>query len=208
MSLFEKKPVIGTSLPYSIGVTSTVIVVGLGNPGDEYRGTRHNIGFEVLDYFAIKNDFPSWIQKKDLKCQLSLKQIGNTRVVLCKPTTFMNLSGEAAHLVQNFYKTFNDQTLVVYDELALPFGSLRTRGEGSDAGHNGVKSLIQHLGDDFGRLRIGVGNDNIKNNADFVLKPFSKDEKANLDLVIKEASAMITEFLTNSSLPNNTRKVI
>lgn len=208
MSLFEKKPVIGNTLPYSLGANKTILVIGLGNPGDEYSGTRHNIGFEILDNFAAKNNFPSWTNKKDLKCLICIHQLSGIRVILIKPTTFMNLSGDAAHLVQNFYKAFNDQTLVVYDELALPFGSLRTRGEGSDAGHNGVKSLIQHLGDDFGRLRIGIGSDKAQKSADYVLKPFSKEEKASLDLVIKEACSLITEFLTDGPLPHDTRKIL
>ncbi len=183
-------------------------MIGLGNPGDGYSGTRHNVGFATLDKFAAVNGFPEWINKKDLRCAMSIQQLSDTRVVLCKPSTFMNLSGEAAHSVQNFYKVYNPQTLVVYDELAIPFGSLRTRVEGSDAGHNGVKSLIQHLGDDFGRLRIGIGSDKSKNSAEFVLKPFAKAEKSNLDLVIKEACSLITEFLADGTLPHDTRKVL
>lgn len=208
MGLFQKKPIAVTSLPYSVGASSSVLIVGLGNPGDEYTGTRHNVGFAVLDNFTSKNNFPAWMLKKELKCHLSLSQLGSTRVILCKPTTYMNLSGEAVHAVQNFYKVYNPQTLVVYDELALPFGSLRTRADGSDAGHNGVKSLIQYLGDDFGRLRIGIGSDRSKNSAEFVLKQFSKNERDNLNLVIKEASAMIGEFTASGQLPHDTRTVI
>jgi peptidyl-tRNA hydrolase, PTH1 family len=209
MSLFDKKTDYSTGAPlYTLGANKTVLIVGLGNPGDDYTGTRHNVGFEVLDQFAKVNDFPAWTNKKDLKCLLSTHQLTDTRVILCKPTTFMNLSGEAAHAVQHFYKVYNAQTLVVYDELALPFGSLRTRAEGSDAGHNGVKSLIQQLGEDFGRLRIGISSDKAKNGAEFVLKQFSKSEQANLDLVIKEACSLITEFLAGDNLPSDTRKVL
>jgi PTH1 family peptidyl-tRNA hydrolase len=185
-------------------------VIGLGNPGREYQNTRHNIGFAVLDRFAEQNGFPAWMAKKDLKCQLTMANLGQNRVILCKPTTFMNNSGEAAAAVQHFYKIYNSSTLAAYDELAIPFGSLRTRVGGTDAGHNGVKSLIQSIGDDFGRLRIGVANDiSAKADAsDFVLGKFTKEEQGSLDQIFRESSALITEFIFGSSLPHETRKVI
>src|SRR3989344_3319878 len=161
MALIQKKPYVTSDIPaYTIGATKTLLVVGLGNVGKDYEGTRHNIGFETIEQFAKQqNDFPAWTDKKDLKCLLTMANMGEIRVILCKPTTFMNLSGEAAQAVQHFYRIYNSQTLAVYDELAIPFGQLRTRLGGSDAGHNGVKSLIQHVGDDFSRLRIGVGSE-------------------------------------------------
>ncbi|MEK7561279.1 MAG: aminoacyl-tRNA hydrolase, partial [Patescibacteria group bacterium] len=180
MALFQKKPQVSDNMPlYTIGNIKTVLILGLGNPGKQYGGTRHNIGFEVLDYFAKKNDFPAWMAKKDLKCELTIANLGENRVILCKPTTFMNLSGEAAQAVQHFYRVYNPQTLAVYDELAIPLGQLRTRLGGTDAGHNGVKSLIQHLDDDFGRLRIGVGTEISKkaDASDFVLGEFTKEEQ-------------------------------
>jgi len=211
MALFQKKPDPGKVMSlYTIGLNKTVLIIGLGNPGKQYGGTRHNIGFAVLDHFAQKNDFPKWIVKKDLKCEISSANLGENRVILCKPTTFMNLSGEAAQAIQHFYRVYNQNTLAVYDELAIPFGQLRTRLGGSDAGHNGVKSLIQHLGEDFGRLRIGVGSERLEKveNSDFVLGKFSKEEQGVLPKILQEANALITEYVFGGKLPHDTRSVL
>ena len=211
MALFQKKPDPGKVMSlYTIGLNKTVLIIGLGNPGKEYEGTRHNIGFAVLDHFAQKNDFPKWIVKKDLKCEINSANLGENRVILCKPTTFMNLSGEAAQAIQHFYRVYNQNTLAVYDELAIPLGQLRTRQGGSDAGHNGVKSLIQHLGEDFGRLRIGIGSERAKRveDSDFVLSMFSKQEQAVLLKILQEANALITEYIFSGELAHDTRAVL
>lgn len=211
MALFQKKPQVQSSAPlYTLGANKTILIIGLGNPGKEYAGTRHNIGFEVLDEFAVKNDFPGWLAKKDLKAEISIRNLGENRVVLCKPATFMNSSGEAAQTVQRFYRVYNQNTLAVYDELAIPFGSLRTRLGGSDAGHNGVKSLIKHIGDDFGRLRIGVGSE-VSAKAEaatFVLGKFTKKEQDSLPLITREAAAITTEYIFGGQLPSETRIVV
>ncbi|MBX4197489.1 aminoacyl-tRNA hydrolase, partial [Candidatus Saccharibacteria bacterium] len=207
----QKKPQVQSGAPlYTLGAHKTVLIIGLGNPGGQYTGSRHNIGFEVLDVFAKKNGFPGWLAKKDLKCELAVQNLGGNRVVLCKPTTFMNNSGEAAQAVQRFYRVYNPNSLAVYDELAIPFGQLRARLGGSDAGHNGVKSLIQHIGDDFGRLRIGVGLEiaNKADAADFVLGKFTKKEQDSLPLIIREANALITEFIFSGELSQDTRNVL
>ena len=211
MALFERKKDYTSGTPlYSLGAHKTILVIGLGNPGKDYRGTRHNIGFAVLDEFAKKNDFPGWMAKKDLKAEVSVANLGQNRVVLAKPATFMNNSGEAAQAVQRFYRIYNQSTLVVYDELAIPFGQLRTRLGGSDAGHNGVKSLIRHIGDDFGRLRVGVGNEISEKSAaaDFVLSKFNKKEQVSLPLIIRETNALITEYIFSGELPHETRTII
>ncbi len=211
MAFFQKKPDINSNLPlYTLGAHKTVLIIGLGNPGNEYIGTRHNIGFEVLGEFSKKNDFPGWVAKKDLKCELNIANLGENRVVLCKPATFMNNSGEAVQAVQRFYRVYNQNTLIVYDELAIPFGQLRTRLGGSDAGHNGVKSLIQHVGADFGRLRIGIGNKTAEkaNSSEFVLGKFTRNERESLPLIIKEANALITEYIFSSQLPHEARSVL
>lgn len=210
MALFQRKPQDTSITPlYTLGLNKTVLIIGLGNPGKEYGGTRHNIGFEVLEHFAAKNDFPAWIAKKDLKCELTMKNLGENRVILCRPTTFMNLSGEAAQAVQHFYHVYNPQTLAVYDELAIPLGQLRTRLGGTDAGQGGVKSLIQHLGDDFGRLRLGIGSRASAkvDSADFVLGKFTKQEQAILPKILREADAIITEYIFGGTLPHDTRTV-
>src|SRR3990167_9809185 len=210
MGLFQKKPVAVTLPLYTIGNIRTVLVLGLGNPSKQYGGTRHNIGFEVLDQFAAVNDFPGWTTRKDLKCQLTVANLGENRVILCKPATFMNLSGEAMQAVQHFYRVYNHQTLAVYDELAVPFGQLRTRLGGSDAGNNGVKSLTQHLGEDFGRLRIGIGSERAQKAeaSDFVLGKFSKAEQEILPKILQEANALITEYIFGGESPHNTRTVL
>jgi PTH1 family peptidyl-tRNA hydrolase len=211
MAFFQKKPQIQSGSPiYTLGANNTVLIIGLGNPGKGYTGTRHNIGFEILDEFAAKNDFPGWLAKKDLKAEITSANLGENRVILCKPTAFMNNSGQAAQAVQRFFRVYNQSTLAVYDELAIPFGSLRTRLGGSDAGHNGVKSLIQHLGDDFGRLRVGIGSETAKKAeaADFVLGKFDKSEQGLLPPIIREANAIITEYVFGGQLPHETRSVI
>jgi PTH1 family peptidyl-tRNA hydrolase len=211
MSLFQRKPQELSNVPlYTIGTNKTVLVIGLGNPGSDHAGTRHNIGFDILDEFAKQNDFPGWTLKKDLKAEIAVANLAENRVVLAKPSTFMNHSGEAAQAVQRFYRVYNQNTLAVYDELAISFGQLRTRLGGSDAGHNGVKSLIQHIGDDFGRLRIGVGSETSKkaDAAKFVLGKFTKKEQGDLPLIIREAGAIITEYVFSGSLPHETRTVL
>jgi PTH1 family peptidyl-tRNA hydrolase len=211
MGLIQKKPYVTSSAPaYTIGATKSVLIIGLGNPGKEYDGTRHNVGYTVLDHFAKQNDFPAWTQKKDLKSLVTQANLSENRVILCKPTTFMNLSGEAAQMLQRYYRIYNQQTLAVYDELAIPFGQLRTRLGGSDAGHNGVKSLIQHLDEGFGRLRIGIDSEMAQKTeaADYVLKKFSKAEQEQLPQILRETNALITEFIFSGSLPHETRKVL
>lgn len=211
MALFQRKMDAsdGSSL-YTVGMSKNILIIGLGNSGKKYDGTRHNVGFETLDNFAKKNDFPGWVVKKDLKCTISTATMGSTRVILCKPATFMNNSGEAAQAVQRFYRVYNSGTLAVYDELSIPFGSLRTRVGGSDAGHNGIKSLINYLGEDFNRLRIGTGNE-VSEKADasnFVLGKFTKNEQETILLILREAGAIITEFIFDGELPHETRTIM
>lgn len=211
MGLFQKKVESVSTLPsYSIGQSKTVLIIGLGNPGKNYDGTRHNIGFRAVDDFAISNEFPNWTTKKDLKSEITSRIMGSIKVILAKPHTFMNDSGQAASNLQRFYKISNDHTVVVYDELAVPFGSLRTRLGGSDAGHNGVKSLIEHIGPEFGRLRLGIGSE-ISDKAeatDFVLGKFTKAEQGNLPAIIKESGVMLVEYIYGGQLPHDTRTVL
>ena len=212
MALFQKKPQVSSSAPlYTLGSNRTLLIVGLGNLDKQYQKTRHNVGFDVADFFAEHNEFPAWTTKKDLRCEITIQNLGESRVILAKPSTFMNNSGEAVRALQHFYKIPVSQTLVAYDELAIEFGQLRTRVGGSDAGHNGVKSLIAYLGEDFGRLRIGVASP-ISAKADaaeFVLGKFTKEEQAKLPMILKEASAIITEYIFSpGGLIAQTREVI
>lgn len=196
---------------YSIGLNKTVILVGLGNPGTEYDLTRHNIGFYALDAFVSQTDEMSdWIEKKDLKALQSSGQLGQTRVIAIKPTTFMNLSGEAVQAVAAFYKVAAENIVVVHDELDVDFGSIRMRKGGSSAGHNGIKSVTQHIGEDYGRIRVGIGPKNPPqiDSADFVLQKFSSDEQTHLPALAKETSAILTEYVYGGQLPHDTRSFI
>lgn len=209
--MFERKKEYAAGAPlYSIGGHKTILVIGLGNPGKLYDGTRHNIGFDVLDDFAKRNDFPGWTVKKDLKSAVSSHILGDNKIILAKPTTFMNDSGQAVTGLQHFYRIYNSSTIAIYDELAIKFGQLRARVGGSDAGHNGVKSLIAHNGDDFGRLRLGIGNEfsDKANAAEFVLGKFTKQEQSNLPGIMKEAGVMLTEYIFSGELPHETRSIV
>lgn len=188
-----------------------MLIVGLGNPGKEYDGTRHNIGFECLDAFvSAHSEFGAWVAKKDLKCQLTSATLGHTRVIAVKPTTFMNLSGEAVQAVQNFYKLGDVDTVIVHDELDMDFGQLRTRTGGGSAGHNGLKSLIQHIGEAFGRVRIGINNPQRTKNdeKDFVLKSFNKEEQAQIGSLTREVTSILTEYVFDGQLPTETRSFL
>jgi peptidyl-tRNA hydrolase, PTH1 family len=209
MALFQKRPDASSHLPvYSLGLTKTILIVGLGNKGKEYEGTRHNIGFAAVDELANKQDFDPWIEKKDLKCQLTTTTIGDSRVILIKPTTFMNLSGEAVQAVMHFYKIPAQQMLAIHDELDIPFGQIRTRNGGSAAGHNGVKSVIQHVGEDFARVRIGIQAETPMEASDFVLAKFSKEEQTEIPAMLKETTAILTEYIHGGKLLQETRSFL
>lgn len=213
MSLFQRRPQVSDPVNYvTVGLNKTILVVGLGNPGAEYDGTRHNIGFECIDEFVAKNsDMGGWVAKKDLKCLMSTGRMGETRVIVMKPTTFMNLSGESVQAVSDFYKIHPNQTVVAHDELDINFGQIRTRMGGASAGHNGIKSIIQHIGEEFGRVRIGVGPKTPEqiDSADFVLGKFTKAQQADLPSLRREANAILTEFVySGTTLPAETRSFL
>ncbi len=207
MALFVRKPTTNTDIPiYNLSHERTVLVVGLGNIGQEYEGTRHNIGFACVDHFAQKNEFPDWVNKKDLKCQQTSKTLGGTRVIIIKPTTFMNASGEAAFSTQQFYKIHTHDILVVHDELDIPFGQIRVRAGGGSAGNNGVKSLQQHLDGEFTRIRVGIANEFSAraDSADFVLGKFTSEEQGHIKSLTSEVETMITQFVFGGSLEPTT----
>lgn len=212
MALFQKNPFTTTKEKslYTLGLNKSILIVGLGNVGKSYEQTRHNIGFACADAFAASQDFPDWIQKKDLKCLLTSKTLGATQVILVKPTTMMNLSGEAVQAVMRFYRVEPHSTLVVHDEYDVPFGTIRTRLGGSHAGHNGIKSLIQHIGEDFGRVRIGIQAENPDkmDMSDYVLAKFSKEEQAQLPNLHREVVSVLTEYAYSGSLNHETRNFI
>lgn len=213
MAWLQKRPQVSNpTVFYTVGLNKTVLLVGLGNPGKEYVQTRHNIGFACLDAFVAKNtEMEPWIVKKDLKCIFSSGRIGETRVLAIKPTTFMNNSGEAIQAVTAFYKTSPEHTVVVHDEVDIDFGHIRLRTGGASAGHNGIKSISEHLGENYGRIRIGIGPKRPAkiDSADFVLQKFSTAEQAQMPNLIKEATAILSEFVFSSTaLPTDTRSFI
>lgn len=211
MGLLQKREMTQAQSLYAISGNQTLLIVGLGNPGNEYTGTRHNIGFKVVDTFAAQNDFSGWVEKKTLKCLQADATLGGSKVILIKPTTFMNLSGEAVAAVQQFYRVYNQHTIVVHDELDIPFGEIRTKVGGGTAGHNGLKSLVAHTGEDFGRIRVGIHNDIAERaeTTDFVLGSFSKSEQDQLGIVINEAVAVLSEYIfSGGQLHIATRKAI
>lgn len=173
------------------------IILAQGNPGLPYKGTRHNIGFESLDFYAANHN-QTWTEKSKFKAQICEFTKGDQKILLVKPTTFYNLTGEAARALIDFYKLDASQDLlVIHDDLALDFGKIRIRQQGSDAGNNGIKSLNSHIGTDYTRLRVGTANEILQLNpdADFVLTKFSKNEQTIVnEKILPLTSRIIDEF--------------
>lgn len=151
------------------------LIIGLGNIGDKYVFTRHNIGFMAVDKIALDNNL-TFSEEKRLKSLMTKSKINGEDCILIKPTTFMNLSGEAVHAVMDYYKIKIEDILVIYDDLSLPLGKMRFRPNGSDGGHNGIKSIIQHCGKDFARLKLGIGPQPPIPAEHFVLQNFTKEQ--------------------------------
>lgn len=166
------------------------LIVGLGNPGKEYDGTRHNIGFAAVDYIADKYNIE--LDRIKFKGVFGEGFIEGKKVILLKPTTYMNLSGESIREVINFYKISNEEVIVIYDDISLEVGRLRIREKGSHGGHNGIKSIIANLGTDvFPRVKIGVGAPK-GNLVSHVLGKFSEDEIEVLRETIKASSDAVS----------------
>lgn len=169
------------------------LIVGLGNPGDEYRETRHNIGFMVLDALAQASNAVFQDKRYGFVAETSVK---NAQLVLLKPTTYMNLSGNAVRYWMNKEKIEADRLLVICDDLQLPLGKIRLRGQGSGGSHNGLGNIIDTIStQQFARMRIGIGNDfPIGAQIKFVLDPFFPEEKAILDERIPVAVEAVKSF--------------
>jgi len=212
MSLFQRMPQTSNPVNYvTVGLNKTLLIVGLGNPGREYDQTRHNIGFTCVDAFVeTSSEMTSWIQKKDLKCLMSTGQMGDTRVIAIKPTTYMNLSGEAVQAVSSFYKVQLEKTVVVHDEIDIDFGQVRMRMGGGAAGHKGVKSVTEHMSDGYGRIRIGIGPKTPEqiDSADFVLQKFSSVELSHISELTREVSAVLSELVYGAELRAETRSFL
>lgn len=172
------------------------MIVGLGNPGTKYEQTRHNIGFTIIDTLAERLMID--LDKQKFKSMYGFRTIEGERIILCKPLTFMNLSGEAVRPLIDYYKMDVEQLLVIYDDLDLPPGRLRLRQKGGTGGHNGIKSIIQHLGtEDFKRLRVGIGRpDPHESVLNHVLTSFKQDEQQAIQEATIQASEACEEWLT------------
>lgn len=176
------------------------LIVGLGNPGAEYENTRHNVGFNVLD--LISNKYNIDISRVKFKGIYGEGRIGDERVILLKPSTFMNLSGESVREVCNFYKIPNENIIVIYDDISLEVGRMRIRKSGSAGGHNGIKNIILNLSTDvFPRIKVGVGAPK-GNLVSHVLGKISKDEMNTIEKVfnasVEAVESLITEGVTEA----------
>jgi peptidyl-tRNA hydrolase, PTH1 family len=177
-------------------VSERFLIVGLGNAGRTYQANRHNIGFMLIDRLAASHTIRlSRVQQRAI---VGDGRIAAQPVILAKPQTYMNLSGNAVGPLVKYYKLPLANLLVVYDELDLPLGTLRLREKGGAGGHNGMRSIIQQVGDEFPRLRLGIGRPPGRMDpAAYVLQDFSRDETAVVDVMLDQALQAITTFVTD-----------
>ena len=170
------------------------LIAGLGNPGRKYRGNRHNIGFMALDRLADAYNISSrTVQNQAI---VANGRIQEHAVILAKPQTYMNRSGDAVGPLANYFRIPPERVLVIYDELDLPFGTIRLRERGSAGGHNGMKSIISHLGTDFPRLRLGIDRPPGRMPVPaYVLQDFGKEDLPLLESVLDEAVRAVETFL-------------
>ncbi len=176
------------------------LIAGLGNPGKEYVGTRHNVGFEVADAICAKYDIK--LNKEKFRACFGDGRIAGEKVIIVKPQTYMNLSGEAIRALADWYKIDDDNIIIIYDDVSLPIGKLRIREKGSAGGHNGIKNIIYQLESDvFPRIKIGVGAPEHKeyDMKDYVLGRFSKAEVEILIKAAINATLAVEEIIRNGA---------
>lgn len=182
------------------------VIVGLGNPGDRYSLTKHNIGYIVLDMLADKLG-TSFKYENKFKSQIAQTVLNGEKVLLVKPETFMNLSGEALRAISDFYKLSNKDFLVVYDDVSMDIGAIRFRDKGSDGGHNGIKSIILRLGtQEFDRMKLGIGPQPQGMPLEvYVLQNFSKEQIENLKDVVDYSLDALSFYLQNDVLKTQSK---
>ena len=174
------------------------LIVGLGNPGAQYAGHRHNIGFMAVDRIAAEHGFPPF--RSRFQGLVSEGRIGTTRTILLKPGTFMNLSGQSVGEAMRYLKLTPDAVIAIHDELDLLPGQVRWKLGGGHAGHNGLRSMHQHIGDGYGRLRLGIGHPGHKDRVTgWVLSDFAKAEAAARDAMIDGTAAGIAALLAGDT---------
>lgn len=176
-----------------------VLIVGLGNVGDRYAKTRHNVGFMVIEALATKLGAIEWRNESKFKSELTEVNKDGTRIFLAKPQTMMNGSGQAVIALMNFYKISPDRVWVISDDVDLDFGSLRVRAEGSSGGQQGLASIIEAIGTGFNRLRFGIGDNRVHNlpSEDYVMQSFNKEETEQLPKLIDQAVEQLSQAITN-----------
>jgi len=173
------------------------IIAGLGNPGKEYAGTRHNVGFDTIDFFAEKYNIN--LNKLKFNSVYGEININGEKVMLVKPVTYMNRSGIAIAEIVKYYKVPIENLIIVYDDIDIPTGTLRIRPHGSSGTHNGMKSIIYQLENDkFPRIRIGIGRNPDMDLADYVLQRFNKDDREKINSIISSASEAAEEIVAKS----------
>lgn len=178
---------------YKVGVAMKLII-GLGNPGNEYKNTRHNIGFEIIDKFAEKHNLS--INKKKYNGVYEETFIYNQKVILLKPQAYMNLSGEVVKKFIDFYKIDIKEILIINDDLDLEIGKFKLKQKGSSGGHNGLKNIEQNIGTkEYKRLKVGISNNKDIDTKDYVLGKFSKLEQDILELTQKQILDILDDFL-------------
>lgn len=193
---------------YNVGMK---LIIGLGNPGKEYEKTRHNVGFMCIDGLAEKLGLPEFKLQKKFEALVSEGAFNEEKLILAKPQTFMNLSGLAVAKLVNFYNCEPKDIFVIYDDVDLPLGKIRIRPDGSAGSHNGMKSIVEHLGfSNFPRLRIGIESRGLsaphqQEISSFVLTPFLKEEQPNLKKALEDAVSAVLLSLTEG-IPKSMEK--
>lgn len=177
------------------------LIAGLGNPGSKYENTRHNAGFAVVSQLAEKHSIQGKSESK-FNSIVGKGKISGEDVIIMQPLTYMNLSGQALSAVMNFYKIEKENIIIVYDDISLDMGVIRFRANGSDGGHNGIKSIIQHLGGDnkFARLKVGIGpQPSFLSSENFVLQKFTQEENDFLQKIIPVCEDSLEFWLKNDT---------
>ena len=174
------------------------VVIGLGNPGKKYEKTRHNIGFIAVDNLRKKMNISD--EREKFQALVSEKNIDGEKVIFLKPQTFMNLSGNSVIEIVNFYKLDpKKDIIVIYDDMDLSFGDIRIREKGSSGGHNGIKSIISHIGEEFIRIKCGIGSKE-KDAVEHVLGEFNQTEQKDLDEILEKINNCVIEMLSVQNL--------
>lgn len=169
------------------------LIVGLGNPEEDYSNTRHNMGFNTIN--KISKEYDIEVNKKKFKGLYGTGMIEGKKVILLKPQTFMNLSGESIKEVVDFYKIENDNIIVIYDDMDVDLGTIKIRKKGGSGSHNGMKSVVQYLGTDFARIRVGIGRPEDNDFIRYVIGPIPEEEQEILDKSTTAAKDAVVEII-------------